>query len=90
MFRSPQLSCDLSGLFVNVGESMIVHSSNVTEIWEHIRPMIILLIYFEAHIISVCTAYGVDVVAVRFYEQQSNGCAWSGFHKKKIDLDLLL
>ena len=27
MFRSPQLKCDLSGLSVNVGESMITQSS---------------------------------------------------------------
>ena len=29
VFRSPQLKCDLSGLSVNVGESMITQSSKV-------------------------------------------------------------
>ena len=29
VFRSPQLKCDLSGLPVNVGESMITQSSEV-------------------------------------------------------------
>ena len=31
MFRSPQLKCNLSGLSVNVGESMIIKSSKVIE-----------------------------------------------------------
>ena len=32
VFRSPQLKCDLSGLSVNVGESMITQSSKVSHI----------------------------------------------------------
>ena len=32
VFRSPQLKCDLSGLSVNVGESMITQSSNVRDL----------------------------------------------------------
>ena len=31
VFRSPQLKCDLSGLSVNVGESMITQSSKVRD-----------------------------------------------------------
>ena len=31
MFRSPQLKCDLSGLSVNVGESMITQSSKMRD-----------------------------------------------------------
>ena len=32
VFRSPQLKCDLSGLSVNVGESMITQSSKVRDL----------------------------------------------------------
>ena len=32
MFRSPQLKCDLSGLSVNVGETMITQSSQVRDL----------------------------------------------------------
>ena len=32
VFRSPQLKCDLSGLSVNVGESMITQSSKVSDL----------------------------------------------------------
>ena len=32
VFRSPQLKCDLSGLSVNVGESMITQSSKVKDL----------------------------------------------------------
>ena len=32
VFRSPQLKCDLSGLSVNVGESMITQSSKVIDL----------------------------------------------------------
>ena len=32
MFRSPQLKCDLSGLSVNVGKSMITQSSKVRDL----------------------------------------------------------
>ena len=38
MFRSPELKCDLSGLSVNVGESMITQSSNVKDL-SHIRQI---------------------------------------------------
>ena len=31
VFRAPQLKCDLSGLSVNVGESMITQSSKVRD-----------------------------------------------------------
>ena len=31
VFRSPQLKCDLSGLSVNVGKSMITQSSKVRD-----------------------------------------------------------
>ena len=31
VFRSPQLKCDLSGLSVNVGESMIKQSSKLKD-----------------------------------------------------------
>ena len=31
--RSPQLKCDLSGLSVNVGVSMITQSSKVSQMW---------------------------------------------------------
>ena len=52
VFRSPQLNCDLSGLSVNAGKSMITQSS---KIWESYLTnfstfMIILLLYVEAHI----------------------------------------
>ena len=52
VFRSPQLKCDLSGLSVNVGESMITQSSKVRDlgvIYDYIYS-IILLLYVEAHI----------------------------------------
>ena len=32
MFKSPQLKCDLSGLSVNVGESIITQSSKVRDL----------------------------------------------------------
>ena len=54
MFRSPQLKCDLSGLSVNVGESMISQSSKVSVLESYSTNfstlMIILLLYVEAHI----------------------------------------
>ena len=51
VFRSPQLKCDLSGLSVNVGESMITQSSKVRDLGVIIdRFLIILLLYVEAHI----------------------------------------
>ena len=54
VFRSPQLKCDLSGLSVNVGESIITQSSKVRDlgvIFDHFSTLIIiLLLYVEAHI----------------------------------------
>ena len=39
VFRSPQLKCELSGLSVNVGESMITQSLKGERFWSHIRPI---------------------------------------------------
>ena len=55
VFRSPQLKCDLSGLSVNVGESIITQSPKVRDLGVILQPnfstlMIILLLYVEAHI----------------------------------------
>ena len=52
VFRSTQLKCDLSGMSVNVGESMITQSSKVRESYStnFSTLMIILLLYVEAHI----------------------------------------
>ena len=59
MFRSPQLKCDLSGLSVNVGESMITQSSKVRDLGVILTNfstlMIILLLYVEAHIFILVT-----------------------------------
>ena len=49
VFRSPQLKCDLSGLSVNVGDSMITQSSKVRDLGVS-TLMIVLLLYVEAHI----------------------------------------
>ena len=50
VFRSPQLKCDLSGLSVNVGESMITQSSKV-------RDMGVIFdqfLNFDDHITAIC------------------------------------
>ena len=39
VFRSPQLKCVLSGLSVNVGESMITQSSKVRDLGVIFRPI---------------------------------------------------
>ena len=46
MFRSPQLKCDLSGLSVNVGESMITQSSKVKDLGVIFDKLSIRLLYF--------------------------------------------
>ena len=54
VFRSPHLKCDLSGLPVNVGESMISQSSKERDLGiifdQFLNLMIILLLYVEANI----------------------------------------
>ena len=56
VFRSPQLKYDLSGLSVNVGESMITHSPKVKDLgvifdqFLNFDDHIILLLFVEAHI----------------------------------------
>ena len=50
VFRSPQLKCKLSGLSVNVGESMITHSSKVRDfgvIYDQ-------FLTFDDHITAIC------------------------------------
>ena len=50
VFRYQQLSCDLSGLSVNVGETQITRSLKVSHSTNFSTLMIILLLYVEAHI----------------------------------------
>ena len=48
--RSPQLKCDMSGLSVNVGESMITQSSKV-------RDLVVIFhqfLNFDDHITAIC------------------------------------
>ena len=47
VFRSPQLKCNLSGLSVNVGESMITLSSKV-------RDLEVIFLNFDDHIPAIC------------------------------------
>ena len=47
VFRSPQLKCDLSGLSVNVGKSMITQSSKVRDLGFIFSTLMILLIMFN-------------------------------------------
>ena len=59
MFRSPQLKCDLSGLSVNVGESMITQSSKVRDLGVIFDQFLNfddhILLYVEAHIFIIET-----------------------------------
>ena len=50
MFRSPQLKCDLSGLSVNVGGSMIRQSSKVSDL----GVIFDQLLNFDDHITAIC------------------------------------
>ena len=50
VFRSPQLKCDLSGLSVNVGESMITQSSKVRDL----EVIFVQFLYFDDHITAIC------------------------------------
>ena len=51
VFRSPQLKCDLSGLSVNVGESMISQSSKVRDL----GVILDQFLNFDDHITAICT-----------------------------------
>ena len=65
VFRSPQLKCDLSGLSVNVGESMITQSSKVRDLESYSTnfstSMTILLLYVEAHIFILETLAKLEI-----------------------------
>ena len=50
VFRSPQLKCDLSGLSVNVGESMITQSSKVRDL----GVIFDQFLNFDDHITDIC------------------------------------
>ena len=50
VFSSPQLKCDLSGLSVNVGESMITQSSNVRDL----GVIFDQFLNFYDHIAAIC------------------------------------
>ena len=50
VFRSPQLKCDLSGLSVNVGESMITQSSKVRDL----GVILDQLLNLDYHITAIC------------------------------------
>ena len=50
VFRSPQLKCDLSGLSVNVGESMITQSSKVRDL----GVILDQFLNFDDHITAIC------------------------------------
>ena len=50
VFRSPQLKCDLSGLSVNVGESMIAQSSKMRDLGVIFNQFF----NFDDHITSIC------------------------------------
>ena len=50
MFRSPQLKCDLSGLSVNVGKSMITQSSKVRDLGVIFNQFH----NFDYHITAIC------------------------------------
>ena len=53
MFRSPQLKCDLSGLSVNVGESMIAQSSKV----RGLGVIFDQFLNFDDHITAICSTH---------------------------------
>ena len=50
VFRSPQLKCDLSGLSVNVGESIITQSSKVRDL----GVIFDQFLNFDDHITAIC------------------------------------
>ena len=50
VFRSPQLNCDLSGLSVNHGESMITQSSKVKDL----GVIFDQFLKFDDHITAIC------------------------------------
>ena len=50
VFRSPQLKCDLSGLSVNLGESMITQSSKVRDL----GVIFDQFLNFDDHITAIC------------------------------------
>ena len=50
VLRSPQLKCDLSGLSVNVGESMITQSSKVRDL----GVIFDQILNFDDHITAIC------------------------------------
>ena len=50
VFRSPQLKCDLSGLSVNVGESMLTQSSKVKDL----GVLFDQFLNFDDHITVIC------------------------------------
>ena len=50
MFTSPQLKCDLSGLSVNVGESIITQSSKVRDL----GVILDQFLNFDDHITAIC------------------------------------
>ena len=54
VFRSPQLKCDLSGLSVNVGESMITQSSKVRDLGVIFDEFL----NFDDHITAICRSTG--------------------------------
>ena len=50
VFRSPQVKCDLSGVSVNVGESMITQSSKVRDLGVIFNKFL----NFDDHITAIC------------------------------------
>ena len=53
VFRSPQLRCDLSGLSIYVGESMITQSSKVRDL----GVIFDQFLNFDDHITAICRAH---------------------------------
>ena len=57
VFRSPQLKCDLSGLSVNIGESMITQSSKVRDLGVIFNQFL----NFDDHITAICRSRHFDI-----------------------------
>ena len=57
VFRSPQLKCDLSGLSVNVGESMITQSSKVRDL----GVIFDQFLNFDDYITAICRSTHVHI-----------------------------
>ena len=57
VFRSPQLKCDLSGLSVNVGESMITQSSKVRAL----GVIFDQFLNFDDNITAICRSTHVHI-----------------------------